>query len=144
MITRGWMLGGLVVTCLLVGCSSPKTDRKPTFPVTGEVHVDGQPAADLAVVLNPVAGLDKMKPTVTQGMTGPDGKFVVSTYDAGDGAPVGEYKVTFTWGKLNPISMTYDNDRLNGKYAEPEQSTFTIKVEQGKPVDMGKIELKTN
>ena len=90
-------------------------------------------------------GLAKIlaEPTLTATRTDENGKFSASTYDAGDGAPEGEYSVTFEWNKLNTVSMSFDGDKLDGKYNDPKKSTFKIKVEDGKPADMGKIELTT-
>ena len=133
----------VVLALFVCSCSEEKLNRKATYPITGEVHVDGQPAADLAVTFHNVNGMDTAEPTLTATRTDENGKFSASTYDAGDGAPEGEYSVTFEWNKLNTVSMSFDGDKLDGKYNDPKKSTFKIKVEDGKPADMGKIELTT-
>jgi hypothetical protein len=124
------------------GCGDSGPQRKKTYPVSGEVRVDGQPASGVAVLLNDGKGMDPSLPTVSQAMTDDQGKFRISTYDDGDGAPDGEYTLTFTWGELNLMSMQYDGDKLQGKYNDAEKSEFKAKV-QGQPVDLGRLELTT-
>jgi hypothetical protein len=43
-----------ILALSLCSCSGKKDYGKETFPVTGEVYVDGQPAARLSVTLHDV------------------------------------------------------------------------------------------
>ena len=132
--------------CLLFlgACGGHKGYRKPTFPVTGTVYVDGQPADQLQVTLHDVKGMDSKHPTLSSAYTDTEGKFTLNTYGIGDGVPEGEYKVTFMWGQSNTLSMQYGGpDKLNDRYTLPEKSEYRVKVEKGKPADMGKIDLTT-
>jgi hypothetical protein len=88
--------------------------------------------------------MDGEAPTYTSARTDQDGKFSVSTYEAGDGAPEGQYAVTFVWNQLDRMSMSYQGDKLNGKYADPDSSEFKVTVKAGQPADMGRIELTTS
>lgn len=136
-------------SCLLLlilnpGCGGKDRNWKETIPVQGEVIVDGQPAEGVMVNFNPLAGMDTAQPTSTSAMTDKEGKFKASTYQVGDGVPAGEYQVTFKWPTLNKISMTFDGDKLKGKYSDAQKSQYTITVVSGTPIDMGRIELKGN
>lgn len=133
------------IACLLLSaCGKEQVARKETFPVKGEVYVDGQPADGLAVTCHNVAGLDKEQPTSSSAFTDSQGKFEISTYESADGVPEGEYVLTFMWGKWNTISMTYGGpDKLNGRYDDPKTSEFKVSVQKGKPTDLGRIELTT-
>ncbi|GIW99665.1 MAG: hypothetical protein KatS3mg111_2998 [Pirellulaceae bacterium] len=133
----------LIGLLILVGCNSRNPNWKETVPVTGQILVDGQPAEGVHVDFHPVAGMDQAQPTQTKAMTDKEGKFAASTYVLGDGAPPGEYTLTFSWPKLNTLSMAFEGDKLKGRYAKPESSQYKITVESGKPVDMGTIELTT-
>jgi hypothetical protein len=135
----------LAIVCLhLCSCAEETPDRKPTFPVTGRVQVDGQPAAQLSIACHDVKGVDPLHPTVSSAITDQDGKFAVSTYQSGDGLPEGEYVLTFAWGKLDLLSKSYGGaDRLKGRYSEPQKSAWRFRVETGKPTDLGCIELAT-
>lgn len=126
-------------------CSCGKQQyAKQTFPVTGEVYVDGKPADNLAVHCHDVKGMDKQNPTTSTAFTDPQGKFKISTYETGDGVPEGEYKLTFFWGQMNLFSMSYGGpDKLNKRYDDPEKSEHRVTVQNGKPTDLGRIELKS-
>ncbi len=144
MITRLHFVALLSVVCLLTSCGPKGPPRKETFPVTGELIVDGKPAAAVQVTLTDTKGMDQELPTYSSAMTEENGKFSISTYELGDGVPEGDYVVTFVWGELNLFSMQYGGpDKLKDKYSDPKTSTFKIKVEKGKPADMGRIELTT-
>ena len=128
----------------LVGCQSRNSDWKPTEPLVGVLLVDGAPAEGVQVTLHNVAGIDAKQPTFSQGFSDKEGKFKLSTYEEGDGVPEGEYVLTFFWGQINPLSMQFGGpDKLKEKYHDPAQSKFKVKVEKGKPVDLGRIELST-
>ncbi|MBM3999403.1 MAG: carboxypeptidase regulatory-like domain-containing protein [Planctomycetes bacterium] len=134
----------VILAAACCACSGDKSNRKETYPLTGTVLVDGQPAADLKVVLVDDKGVDAANPTVSLAYTDASGKFAVSTYDQGDGVPPGDYTLTFEWGQLNMLSMEYGGpDKLKGKYSDPKTSTIKVKVESGKPTDMGNVQLST-
>lgn len=128
---------------ILVGCT-PKSNEKEVFKITGSVMVDGSPIEGIQISLQDVAGPDTNNPSLTQGTTDAQGNVLISTYAEGDGAPAGEYKVTFVLQEFNLMSRAYSGtDKLNNKYADPDKSTFTLSVGRDKPNDLGKIELTT-
>jgi hypothetical protein len=132
------------IMATLGGCNQRDASRKPTFPLTGTVRVDGAPAEGVLVKITDVDGHDPSDPTFSTAYTDPQGKFQLSTYDAGDGVPEGEYLVTFMWGQVNPLTMQFGGpDKLQGRYDDPETSEFRVKVEAGKPTEMGEIQLTT-
>jgi hypothetical protein len=136
-----WLLvaGGLAPA----GCSRSDDNRKETYPVTGQVFVDGQPASQLQVEMHDVKGFDTKQPTVSITYTDDTGKFSLSTYEYGDGVPEGEYIVAFMWGQVNMLTKSYDGpDKLLERYTK-EKSPIKVKVEKGKPTDMGKVDLTT-
>ena len=130
----------LLVFC---SCSSRDPNWKETHPATGEVYVDGQPAALLRVTCTNVNGLDQDKPTLSSGTTDEEGKFQISTYEQADGLPEGEYVLTFMWGKLSAVSGYGGPDQLKNKYQDPEKSEHKFTVVKGEPTDLGRIELTT-
>ena len=134
----------LVAALGLCGCGS-KTEipnRKPTFPVTGILVVDGNPAEDVQITCQSVTGIDKENPTTSSTNTDADGEFKISTYASGDGVPEGEYVLTFFWGHTDVFTREYVGpDKLNNRYRDPKTATVKFTVEQGTPTDLGKIEL---
>ena len=85
--------------------------------------------------------MDQKQPTVTQARTNAEGKFAATTYELADGAPPGEYSLTFELQQFDPISMSFGGDKLKGKYVDPLKSKIKVTVSSGTPVDMGTIDL---
>lgn len=131
---------------LISSCSKEQRGgpREETYPITGIIHVDGKPAQDLqvrAIAENPQGA---NKSFTIAGFTDPEGKFSLSTYESGDGAPVGEYKLIFMWGQRSLMSGGYGApDKLKKKYLDPKKSEYSVKVAKGAPSDLGIIELTT-
>ncbi|MCA9190507.1 MAG: hypothetical protein KDB03_02045 [Planctomycetales bacterium] len=136
-------LAGLLLVLVLigVGCSGRDPNRKETVPVIGVITVDGKPAESVQITFHPEGGMDQTQPTETRAMSAADGKFAATTYELGDGATLGKFKLTFKLPKLNSISMTFDGDAFKGRYANPEKSQHSIEVVSGMPIDLGTIEL---
>ncbi len=138
-----WMC---VVLCFtVVGCGGTDPNRKQTYPVTGVITVDGNPpGGEIQITCHPVDGFDAQRPSVSQTSSNEEGKFSISTYEAGDGVPAGNYKLTFSWQEFNVMSREYSGpDKLNGRYSDPEKSEVLLKVEAGTPTDMGVVALTT-
>ena len=136
------LLVSLCFCLVLCSCTRREAGRKETFPVKGEVYVDGQPAGDLAVRCVGLKEVDATTPRSAT-YTKSDGKFEIATYERADGVPEGEYVLTFQWGKRNLMTMNYEGDKLKGRYSDPKRSQVRFKVEKGKPVDLKRIELTT-
>ncbi len=133
----------LITLIAAPGCSQKDSSRIEVIPVKGEVHVDGKPVAGVQVQFVDVKGMDPKFPTSPSALTDQDGRFAITSYDVGDGAPAGDYTATFTWKEVAIFNQGAERpDKLRDKYSNPQTSTFKVKVE-GSPVDMGKIELKT-
>jgi len=81
-----------VVTCSMfilaavVGCGRPAYQLE-TAPVHGKVTLDGEPLPSGYVVVPTMRG------RMASGAIQPDGTFVLTTYDEGDGAQVGRHPV---------------------------------------------------
>lgn len=78
----------------LLGCSDSgqgAADRKPTHKVSGTITMAGGPVIDAAVTFSPRSG---QPPAL--GRTDSSGKYVLQTYEAGDGAVEGDYAVLVT------------------------------------------------
>src|SRR5689334_6662664 len=89
-----------MLVLLLVGVAGCGSSNQPAlYPVQGKVVVDGQPAANVMVRFNPLGDTSPL-PLASQGITGSDGTFTLSTHQTADGAPAGQYAVTFQWFDL--------------------------------------------
>jgi hypothetical protein len=136
-----WQLGislpvGLLATTLMVLTAGCQDSGPVLVPVSGELHVSGEPAAGARVILNPGGGFraDDWPGGKPNAIVADDGKFVVRTPMVGDGVPPGDYKLTFVWLVPAPGSDPSDPepetiDQLQGRYVKPENSEITIDVQ---------------
>jgi hypothetical protein len=130
----------LALAVYLVGCGGDD-GRLDTYPVAGEVYINGQPAAGCTVVFVPLN--PELKGVIMPGgKTDEKGRFQLTTYETNDGAPAGEYGVTLRWEatkkwpgreaamRIDPVAPV-GPDRLMGQYASPEKSKLTATVTEG-------------
>ncbi|AWM42040.1 hypothetical protein C1280_36985 [Gemmata obscuriglobus] len=101
-------------------------------PVHGTVLYQNKPAARVQVVFHPLfdVGPRKFAPSaVTDGA----GRFQLGSASTSDGAPVGEYAVTFALydTSKNPDEGDIKVDRWKGKYSDPAKSTFKVQIRDG-------------
>lgn len=137
----------IVLACCACDPKGPKgMQRDPVFKVTGTLLVDGKPESQVAVGC--IRPKDGPQPNGTSasitpsGLTDADGNFSIGTYESADGAPDGEYILTFVGGQIGLISGRYEGDRFKGKFSDPANSEHKLTV-SGAPVDLGTIELNT-
>ncbi|MGE3638448.1 MAG: hypothetical protein AB7G28_07805 [Pirellulales bacterium] len=110
-------------------------ERRPSlaptlYAVEGKVLVNGAPAENLNVAFHP---LDRhQNPFCPVGRTNSKGIFHLTTRTAADGAPAGEYRVTFVWpdGLIDECECPDPtlHDRLQGLYATADQSSLRVEV----------------
>ena len=116
---------------MLAGCGD---GRQATYPVAGQLTIQGKPAADADLRFYEVRGR-------TPGMARPyattdsEGRFTVSTYGMNDGAPAGEYQVSVSWkGPLRGVSPDQRDampERLPPRFNDPTTSGIQVRVVRG-------------
>lgn len=110
------------------GCAKDE-GRVPVYPVKGKVSVLGQVPEGALVVLYPTPGATNLE-IRPSGKVKQDGSFELTTYEADDGAPVGDYTATIQWNKL----VKRGSDTVAGpnavppKFGSPDTSPWKIKV----------------
>jgi hypothetical protein len=102
------------------------------------VKFKGQPAKGALVVLHPVndTSAEAIRPS---GEVGEDGSFYLTSFQAGDGAPAGEYIVSITWMAPAPTKglparlgkPKEESDRLGGRYSR-QLSNLRATIKPGK------------
>jgi hypothetical protein len=123
------------VLLILAFCGCSENIQQKTYPVTGEVRLDGKPAKGITVVLRPI---DKSKfkwEEIPQAITDENGKFSIRTYLSDDGAPAGEYRVGIAL--IDPpsdegedqVKRDVNAPRFPSKYADPEKSGLRATVD---------------
>jgi hypothetical protein len=122
-----------LLALLVLGCGPADDGKVRRVHVDGTVLVKGAPAVGARVVFYPKdealrgAGMPTPSGTVEE-----NGAFSLTSYEPGDGAPVGDYIVTVVWREEIPEGKSLDTfhpkDRLNGRYASPDKSTLNASV----------------
>jgi hypothetical protein len=123
------MLKGALVSVLALAalsCGDGET-RKPVYPVRGQLFADGKPAAGAYALFHPASDADPHA-TRPHGQVDQDGTFVLSTYGANDGAPVGDYIVTLEWRKTVPGHGPRGPSLLPAEYGTPKESPLRASV----------------
>jgi hypothetical protein len=121
---------GIAICALLVGCGGDKGWPK-RYPVSGKVLVDGKPAVRATVKFNPSGPHADGKLYAPSTFTDDDGSFRMTTFEAGDGAPAGEYTVTVVAnyavkdGQDVPVP-----DLLGGRYSDPKKTPLKVTVRE--------------
>jgi hypothetical protein len=129
------LLGLTLAGAVLFAWGCGNSDRKPVYPVHGQVLVDGQPAAEALVTFHPVR-VGKDSPRAV-GNVDAKGNFRLTTYTQGDGAPEGEYQVSVHWFLATPVPDAAGGEEhqtvnvLPARYADPGSSGLRVTVARG-------------
>lgn len=126
-----------LLLCLAVGATAgcgESEDQFAVHPVRGEVTYRGKPAEGAKVVFYATERRSDRLPFPT-GDVQEDGRFELTSYKQGDGAPSGTYNVAITWPEPIPAGANKEvyspRDRLRGRYAKPEESGLQAVVAEG-------------
>lgn len=134
---------GLMV---MAGCDAgaPQRDGQATHPVSGIVTQGGTPVPGATVRFE---SADSSQ--ASTGRTDSQGEYILATFEAGDGAPAGDYRVTIVkmQGPQEAATVSEDDPNYKGaeetvadvkvknllpeKYASVETSGLTAKVSEG-------------
>lgn len=100
---RRWMIAGLIALAPLAlsGCGGKEGFRFDVVPVDGQLLRGGKPVAGAFVRFHAADPSQVTVPAGEEGLTvmltaetDEQGRFVMSTYEADDGVPAGDYAVT--------------------------------------------------
>ncbi len=125
-----WRAGiGLLALALLLSSGCKKQIK--TYPVSGEIFVDGKPAESATIFLIPQGDKTGNMPRPF-GQADAEGKFTLSTFKEKDGAPAGEYVAIFQWpeqsGGIFNQSRMDGRDRLGGAYYNKDASQIHVTI----------------
>ncbi len=131
-------LGGLLLSVL--GCGGSVDPNRPkTYPVTGQVLYNGDPVEDATVMFvgSGTGGRGAL------GKTDASGNFSMTTYEAGDGAIPGTYRVSIFKTLVEEVEErpgarpneepidTVATELLPAKYKDINRSGLTAEVTEG-------------
>ncbi len=131
-----WFAIAVMAAFCAPGCGGTPGEHLPVVPVKGKITVKGQPAAWAWILLSPVDKSGLRKNLSPRARCDDQGNFVLTTYDANDGAPSGDYLVSIQWrGPSVEYAATKREeekyrgpDRLKEKYSEPATSGLKATV----------------
>ena len=107
MLALGW----------LAGCGGG--DPVATYPVEGEVRLDGNPVGDrivgASVLFEPTATAENGKAYSARGLIDKNGHYHLTTFSPGDGAMVGRHRVAV----VVPSSVSGAREHLSQQVAPP-------------------------
>src|SRR5262249_8629828 len=89
----------LLVLTACVGCSNQPHAR--VYPVHGQVLLNGKPLSDAIVSFHAREGT--VFDTFPTAHTDADGKFSLTCYETGDGAPQGDYTISVVCFRARPL-----------------------------------------
>ncbi|MCZ2341595.1 MAG: transthyretin-like family protein [Bacteroidales bacterium] len=117
----------LLLALSVVSCGGPA--RVEVFPTEGKLLLHGKPVGNVTVFFIPV---DNTNPDAVRAYatTKPDGSFSLTTFDAYDGAPAGEYIVTLLYEPLTS-ALTRAKSKpvvIDKKFANPATSPLRATV----------------
>ena len=129
----------LTMAALSAGCGS---GHKSIYPVRGEVLVEGRPPVHALVTFHPVAD-DGHEALVPTGSVDDHGRFTLTSYASGDGAPEGEYRVTVAWflASGRPGDDSPPVNYLPVRYARTDTTPLRAVVRKG-GVDLEPFQLQ--
>jgi hypothetical protein len=109
--------------------------RVDVYPVAGKIAQNGKPIEGAKVFFfrqgdeAPAAGVP-----IPEGKTDAEGRFELTTYEPGDGAPAGTYGVAVSWMEVVSPSddpeQQEERDRLGGRYSDVAKSGLTATVKE--------------
>ena len=132
----------IILIFLLTGCIRSEYPNE-TYPVSGRIQtIDGTPARDVRVTLHSEKLISEGDPFRPSGMTDDQGIFKLTTYETHDGAPAGNYAITFRWAPpqkslLDPIPK----DKFDNRFAMPTENSLTCEVVVSDTQDLGTFEI---
>lgn len=121
-----------IVLLSLAGCrKSPHGDRLPTYATAGRIVVGGQAAVGAEVQLWAVDGGLQSAGLCPHAIADNEGRFHLTTYATGDGAPAGQYAMTLRWPVPPPPGRERGPDRFQGRYADPARPLRIVWIVAG-------------
>lgn len=138
-IAFGFHLAPLLIAgmtgIICCGCGSRMPAPLETFPVSGQIKVNGKSPARAEIRFQPRVPLeDPLNRSIQPyAIVEVDGSFQVSTYQDGDGAPPGEYAVTVIWPEITIEGgeEIFGQDKLGQRFADPTKPVATVEVVEG-------------
>lgn len=113
----------VTIGIILTSCSN--SSRPPTYRVTGTVTLKGQPVAGAAITFVPTGEGGEAASAITDA----HGKYALTTWEAGDGARPGEYRVKVSAQQQTAV----DPSKLVQNLTIEEEQKIYVESKKGAP-----------
>ena len=130
-----------VASTFAAGCS--RNNHTPVYPVQGQILLNGKPLSEAIVTFHP-QGNAAAEP-LPSAHTDAEGRFKLTSFAPGDGAPEGDYAISLVCFRAHPIRRGYETDATNivpRRYADAATSKLTATVVRG-PNELPPLLVKT-
>ena len=107
---------------------TPERKRVPVHPFAGTVNYDGKPLTGATIRFYKQGIIEGKFDLISEGISGDDGKFEVSTYRGLDGIPEGEYLVTVIKSEAQDEEGEKAKNILPVKYASSLTTPLKITI----------------
>lgn len=112
----------------IAGCSGHDSWKAKTYPTSGTMTINGQPAENVFVLLHSTGDPVDKRNSKPYAVVDSSGRFRFSTYEPSDGVPVGEFAFVF-YMPSDPTDTS--PDRLGGVFANPKKPYMTVSISKG-------------
>ena len=141
----------LALSAVLPGCGKVSDQERlttlvpnaqATTPVSGQVLVDGEAVKDIWVTLHE----ENEQPESLQpkAQTDEEGKFKITTYIGGDGAPAGKYNITVEWLTFKQFgSQWVGPNKVGGPCGDAKTTEFKVEV-GNEPIELPVFEVEAS
>lgn len=119
--TRTLIIFAALCGILLMFASGCGDGRPKRVPVSGQVLIDGKPLTHGFISVVPVGA----RPA--SGSIGPDGRFILTTYEGGDGVVLGTHQVSVMAGEV--LSETATRWHAPKKYSDTQTSGLSAPID---------------
>lgn len=141
-LARPRWIWALAPIAALIGCGDGKIAR---YPVSGTVLVDGKPYEGARVMFCPVEGSEAFSKERPFGVTDASGRFELTTFIKGDGAPAGDYKIMIRNGRpanAEQAKAWARRPKIPRQYGKPDASGVTATV-NAEPTELAAFEISS-
>lgn len=138
MTAHGRVLAAVTV-CSFMACGCVGGDsRFDTAPVRGKVLCEGQPLTSGTITFTPVVeGGTAVPGKSASGAVGPDGTFVLTTYEPDDGAIIGRHTVYYSPPATGEDAETEEGDQEDGEASEAAAAPAATPLPDTHPCRLG-------
>ena len=114
------------VLWVVAGCAGRDSERAKVYPVHGAVFFNGKPAAGAVVRVHGVEAIGEA--VLPRAVVHQDGTFALSTYESGDGVPLGRYRASVYWRQQGREEGQEGASLIPERYSRPETSGLELEV----------------